>query len=115
MDIRKLRLDLANTVTEADRLAAQYRDGVIPPEVQDQIAGLLGQSDVLKAQIQLGGRLDDARTYATQPTSNPISWRQAAPGEGRPGPQGAHWRQRGRSTARGSAAARGPCALAPGG
>ncbi len=44
MDIRKLRLDLANTVSEADRLAAQHRDGVIPPEVQDQIAGLLGQS-----------------------------------------------------------------------
>src|SRR4051812_17839959 len=93
MDIRKLRLDLATTVSEADRLAAQYRDGVIPPDVQDQIAGLLGQSDVLKAQIQLGGRLDDARTYAAQPTTNPISWRQAGPGEGDFPVDGKAWRK----------------------
>lgn len=82
MDVKKLRADLAAVINQADGLALKYTTDPMPQEVQDQIAGLLGKSDTIKAQLQLAQKLADGKEFIGEPTHDGVDWRQAAPNEG---------------------------------
>lgn len=84
MDVKQLKGQLSGLVSEARKLADEYKDKEMPKTVADQIAGLLGKSDALKAQIETAVKLTGLETELAQPEIKAanLGWRASAPGEG---------------------------------
>ncbi len=98
MDIQKLQAAYRAKLTEARTLTDQFKD---KPEdmtqaVMDQVNGLLGQADEIKARLGLAQQLAGAEAGAAEPMGTKaahLGWREAGPDEGLPDVDAQSWRE----------------------
>ena len=87
-DLITLRKMLAQKVSEAKALALPFaKEAAMPQETADKISGILGETDGIKAQINLMEQLENYDQYMAEPAGTKaahLGWREAAPGEGMP-------------------------------
>jgi HK97 family phage major capsid protein len=73
-------------VAQARALTSQYSaDNPMPKEVSDQIQGLLGKADEIKAHIELNERISGGEAFLAEsagPVAAHLGFRESAPGEG---------------------------------
>lgn len=79
-----LRKNYGAKIAQAKAIMAQYPDGVMPEEKANDVNTILGEADVIKAQIEIADRLEKGEQYAAEPTASvaAATWRNAAPNEG---------------------------------
>ena len=87
VNVDNLRAQYRQKVAAADALMAQFkgREHEMPQEIADQINGLLGEADGLKARIEMSKQLAGHQDYLEEPAGTKaahLGWRQAGPGEG---------------------------------
>lgn len=85
MDIEKLKSRYASLINEAKTKAAEFGDEPMPKEKADEITGLLGQADEIKAQIDAMQRISAGEAYLDEPAGTKaahLGFRQSGPGEG---------------------------------
>jgi HK97 family phage major capsid protein len=94
IDLAKLRGEYTAKLNEAKVLQEKAAtDGKLSPEVKTQIEGLLGKTDEIKAQIELGQRIETGEHFDKAPVTLPVSFRQSAPGEGDAPVDAKAWRE----------------------
>lgn len=84
MNVNRLRAEYAAKIGEARRMGESWRDreDQMPQSVADSINGLLGDSDLLRAKLEIAEKLEKGVSFAQQPTEVPLAWRAAGPSEG---------------------------------
>lgn len=85
MNAEELRRLYAEKINQAKSIQAQATDGILSQQQVDQITKLLGDSDQLKAQIDLGRRVSNGDDYLgvpVEPKASTLGYRDAAPSEG---------------------------------
>lgn len=97
MDLKALQSQYAALLAEAKKLAEPFngRDAEMPREVADQIAGVLGKTDEVKARIDVARRMAEAAgALETQELKAAhLGWRNIAPAEGDSPVDGKAWRE----------------------
>jgi HK97 family phage major capsid protein len=90
-----LRKSYGAKMQQARAIAAQFPDGNMPQEKANEISAILGEADVIKAQIELADRLEKGEQYAAEPGASisAATWRNAAPGEGDVAYDAKSWRE----------------------
>lgn len=90
-----LRKNYGAKMQTARAIAAQFPDGNMPEAKAAEIATILGEADIIKAQIELADRLNAGEQYAAEPTASvaAATWRNAAPGEGDVAYDAKSWRE----------------------
>ncbi len=93
---QSIREALKAKIAAARALADQYTDKPMPDEVGGQINSLLGESDVIKAQLDQIERLEKGEQYLTTPAGTQaahLGWRESGPDEGEVEVDAKAWRQ----------------------
>ena len=85
MDLAKLRAEYAAKVAEARAIGDKWKadPGKMPPEDRTAIEQALGKSDELKAQLDLGLRINAGESFMNDPANTPVAaagWRDARSG-----------------------------------
>lgn len=85
MKLDELVLAYKAKIAEAQALMDTSQDGNLPKDVADQVNGILGQADEIKAKIDLLERISGGQRFLEEPQSLKaanVNWRQAGPNEG---------------------------------
>jgi HK97 family phage major capsid protein len=96
--IDDLRKAMAKKVADAKALAATYqgKESEMPKDVIEKINGLLGESDVIKAQILTLQRVEEGDQFVNSPQdlkAGLLGWRQSGPDEGNVAVDPMSWRK----------------------
>ncbi len=87
MDINELRRAYSEKLATAQALAANWqgKEADMPQDVADQINTLLGETDGIKARIEMGQQLQGHQDFLDAPVGTKaahLGWRETGPGEG---------------------------------
>lgn len=81
--IDRLKTEAQGYLAKAKDLMNEYQEKDLPEDVSNQIDGLLGKADEIKARIQTWQQVQDNEAFfETAPKTSNVSWREAGPNEG---------------------------------
>lgn len=97
MDMKVLQGQYAALIAEAKKLAEPFKgkEADMPQEVADQIAGVLGKTDEIKARIEVARRMAEAAGALESQgiKAANLGWRKTAPNEGDAPVDAKSWRE----------------------